>query len=538
MSVHAQATQNVASFVDSFVGKSPIEQRNLLLELWPYLTAEEKKLVQGIIEDLDVWYPLPGPQSLALKMLAVCDVVGFGGSAGGGKSDLGIGVALTRHKRSAIFRRESKELTAIEDRVEELLGSKKGYNGQKQIWRFTQGKQIEFGSCKDVGDEQKYQGRPKDFLMLDEATNFMESQARFLMGWVRTTDPDQHCATLMTFNPPQDSDGEWVISYFAPWLDPEHLVPADPGEIRYFVMLAGKEIEWPDDEPFVFEGEEIKPQSRTFIPSRIADNPYLLNTGYMTQLQAMPEPLRSQMLYGDFQAGRGEDPFRVCPTKWVDAAMARWTKRDAEPKGEMSSLGVDVARGGKDDTVIFKRHGTWFDRPVVHAGKETPTGSVTASLVFAEIRDHAPVHIEIDGIGSSPYDFLVEMSIQAEPIVSGQPRPDGTDKSGRLGFLTMRSKFWWMMREALDPDNPNPIALPPDPRLKKELCAPRWKMKGLNIYVESRDDIIKRIDYSPDMATACCLALIESPKLHQFTHRAYGEARNDYNPFASMVRKR
>lgn len=44
----------------------------------------------------------------------------------------------------------------------------------------------------------------------------------------------------------------------------------------------------------------VTPQSRTFIPSRISDNPYLLGTGYLSQLQSLPEPLRSQMLNGDF----------------------------------------------------------------------------------------------------------------------------------------------------------------------------------------------------------------------------------------------
>lgn len=521
--------------LEDFVKLPPIEQHEQINSLWQYFSPKDKRFIQTLLRQADRWYPLPGPQTMASEMLEICDVVGFGGAAGGGKSDLGIGHALTKQTRSAIFRRESKELTAIEDRIEELMGNKNGWNGQKGIWRFAPGKQIEFGSCKDVGDEQKYQGRPKDFLLLDEATNFMESQARFLMGWVRTTNPKQHCCTLMTFNPPQDSDGEWVIKYFAPWLDPDHLAPAAPGEIRYFLMMGGKEIEWPDGEPVMFEGEKLTPQSRTFIPSRISDNPYLLGTGYMTQLQAMPEPLRSQMLYGDFQAGRGEDPWRVCPSAWVDAAMARWKKRDS--KGTMTSLGVDVARGGKDDTVIFKRHDSWFDKPVVHPGGETPDGNKTASLVFAEIRDHAPVHIEVDGIGASPYDFLVEMGIQAEPITSGQSRPPGKDESGRLGFLTMRTKFWWRMREALDPNNANPIALPPDPRLKTELCAPRWSMRAMNIYVESRDEIIKRIGYSPDLATACCLALIDSPRLRQYTNRAYEDRRGEYNPFERMHHK-
>ncbi len=524
------------AFLESFVEMTAAEQQAEIASLWKYFTPEDKRYIKDVLAHAEKWYPLPGPQTLAMEMLEVCDVVGFGGAAGGGKTDLGIGAALTKHTRSAIFRRESKELTAVEDRIEELLGDKQGWNGQKGIWRFAPGKQIEFGSCKDAGDEQKYQGRPKDFLLLDEATNLLESQARFLMGWVRTTLPDQHCATLMTFNPPQDSDGEWVISYFAPWLDPNHLVPAAPGEIRYFLMLAGKEIEWPDGDPVIIEGEELTPQSRTFIPSRISDNPFLLGTGYMTQLQAMPEPLRSQMLYGDFQAGRGEAPWRVCPTSWVEAAMERW--REREEKGTLDSLGVDVARGGKDDTVIFPRYGTWFDQPKVHPGAQTPNGPDTAALIFAEIRDHAPVHIETDGIGVSPYDFLIEMDIQTEAIVSGQPRPVGKDKSGRLGFMTMRSKFWWRMREALDPSNRHPIAIPPNDRLKKELTAPRWKMRGLNIYVESRDDIIKRIGFSPDMATALCLALRDTPKLHKYTNRAYSDVRGDYNPFAKMHRQR
>lgn len=518
--------------IAEFSELTPAEINVRLQELMPYFTDADKRYINGLLARSDKWHPLPGPQTMALEALEVCDVVGFGGAAGGGKSDLGIGTALTRHTRSAIFRRESKELTSIEDRIEELLGNKNGWNGQKAIWRFAPGKQIEFGSCKDAGDEQKYQGRPKDFLLIDEATNLLESQVRFLMGWVRTTDPRQHCCTLMTFNPPQDSDGEWVIGYFAPWLDPDHLVPAMPGEIRYFLMMGGKEIEWPDGDPVIFEGEELTPQSRTFIPSRISDNPYLLGTGYMTQLQALPEPLRSQMLYGDFQAGRGEDPWRVCPVAWVEAAMSRWKKRD--DKGPMTSLGVDVARGGRDDTAIAKRHGTWFDQPVVHPGTETPNGNITAALVFAEIRNHAPVHIEVDGIGASPYDFLVEMGIQAEPITSGQPRPPGKDESGRLGFLTMRTKFWWHMREALDPNNPHPIALPPVDRLKKELCAPRWMMKGMNIYVESRAEVIKRIAYSPDLATAYCLALIESPRLREYTHRSHEDKRGQHDPFAGM----
>ena len=53
-------------------------------------------------------------------------------------------------------------------------------------------------------------------LGLDEATNISEAQARFLMGWVRTTDFGQRTRVVMTFNPP--TDAEWETQ-FLPWLN-------------------------------------------------------------------------------------------------------------------------------------------------------------------------------------------------------------------------------------------------------------------------------------------------------------------------------
>jgi len=51
-----------------------------------------------------IWTPLPGPQKVAYHSDA--DELFYGRSAGGGKSDLIIGLSLTAHKKSIIFRRE------------------------------------------------------------------------------------------------------------------------------------------------------------------------------------------------------------------------------------------------------------------------------------------------------------------------------------------------------------------------------------------------------------------------------------------------
>lgn len=523
-----------------------------------FLGPKEREELSALIEsDLESmpWRPLPGPQTMAYESQA--DVIGFGGAAGGGKTDLAIGLALTQHHRAQVFRREGPQLKGIIDRLREIVGPS-CITGNPPVYADGD-RQIEFNSMPNLGDETKYQGRPKDLLVIDEAANFLEAQVRFVKGWVRTTRPGQRTRTLLTFNPPTTAEGRWVIDFFAPWLDKKHdLFPTDPGQLRYVYVdpETGKDVWIKDNDgrPFVLRGAErvydfnpdlyrpeqiVRPESRTFVPSRITDNPFLVSTGYMAQLQALPEPLRSQMLLGDFQAGVEDDPWQVIPTRWVEIAQARWQERAR--KGELMSLGVDVARGGRDNTVLAKRHKNeltdyWFDRLSMHPGSETPSGRIVAGLVIAEHRDHAPIHIDVIGVGASPYDVLAEAG---QPVygVNVSQKATHTDKSGRLGFFNLRSQTWWEMRELLDPDADNGICLPPDPELAKELCAPRWELSGMTIKVESRDEIIERVGRSPDRASALILAAMDTPKVPQLRYldrEATPANVLDYDPYRSM----
>ena len=478
----------------------------------PYLSEEDKREIDSLLAD-EIWVPLPGPQTKAFY--AVCDVIGYGGAAGGGKTDLAIGKALTQHKKAAIFRREATQLSGITDRMEEILGSRDGFNGQKNVWRVGK-RQVEFGSCPHPGDEKKYQGRPKDLLVIDEAANFLEGQVRFLMGWVRTTNQDQHCTTLLTFNPPTDNDGEWVVRFFAPWLEEGHKKPAQDGEIRHFAVIDGEDTEVDGPEVIEHNGETIRPQSRTFIRSSVTDNPFLSETGYIATLQALPEPLRSQMLRGDFLAGKQDNPWQVIPTAWVEAAQARWTPK---APGPMDSMGVDVARGGKDETVIAKRHGTWFAENDNYPGSDTPNGQLVVGLVLAKRKDNAPVHVDVIGVGSSVHDQLDTNGVHSVAVNSSAKAEDTggipyKDKSGQLGFFNYRAWMWWSMREALDPETGDGLALPPSKKLKADLCAPRWKMTARGIQVESKEDIAdpKRLGRSTNDGDAVVYARLMTPK--------------------------
>lgn len=514
--------------------------KKLLAHASPEELAEIDKLLAA-----DPWSPLPGPQMMAYDSEA--DITGYGGAAGGGKTDLLAGLVLTRHKRALIVRREKAQTEGVVQRLEEIIGNKDGFNSQKAIWKLDSDTLVEFAGLDNPGDERRWQGRPHDLKAFDEATEMREAQVRFVMGWTRSSDPSVRPRVVMTFNPPTTAEGRWVIKFFAPWLDRKHPNPAKPGELRWFTTKGDdQDFEVPDGRTFVFgedgeliydfdpdehpEEKIIVPKSRTFIPARLTDNPYYMETGYMSTLQSLPEPLRSQMLNGDFMAGVEDNVWQVIPTRWVEIAQARWKALDVKP--EMTSIGVDVARGGKDSTVIARRHGWWFDELQCHQGEDTDNGPKVMALTLAAQRDQAPIHLDVIGVGASPYDYLVGAKAQVYGVNVGAGSV-GTDKTGRLTFKNLRSELWWKMRELLDPGANNGIALPPDPALLADLCAPLWKPQGKEIKVESREEIIRRIGRSPDRASAVILCAIDTPKWS--TMQAAGHSARDYDPYREMA---
>ncbi len=519
-----------------------------LLKDWLASNPSSKAIaeVEALLK-LDVWAPLPGPQTRAQACQA--DILLYGGAAGGGKTDLALGLALTEHYRTLFIRREGVQLEGAKDRLSQILGNRDGFNSQTGIWRLDDaGCQIRFGGVPNAGDEWKYQGQPRDLLVLDEAANLLESQARALMGWVRDAEAKAlRNRVLLCSNPPTSAEGRWLIQFFAPWLDPDHPNPAEHGELRWFATMGGEDIEVTSNQPFVLEAGEplydfnpddyaledvITPLSRSFIPARVADNPHLLGSGYMRTLQAMPEPLRSQMLYGDFTAGMEDDAYQVLPTAWVQAAMDRWRPRSDEYEpGDMTSMGVDVSRGGLDESVISRRHGMWFDQLICLPGEIVPDGPTLGAQVLQHRRDACPVHVDAIGVGTAVVDFLHGQGVQHVPI-TGSEASGLTDNTGHFTFINQRAEIFWLFRELLDPQNNPTVMLPPDNQLLQDLCAPTYMIRtGNKIQIESKDQIKKRIGRSTDRADAVLYASIITPLRYEGgrpnirVHRSIGPRR-------------
>lgn len=480
--------------------KLPLPTTEQILAAFKGMTPEMRAAVDSflMVADPAIWVPQAGPQSAAYHSLA--DIVFYGGSAGGGKTELLMGLSLTEQEHSIIFRREAVQLIGIEERMTKILGSRAGYNSQDGIWRLPGGKVLELGSVKEPGDWVKYQGRPHDAKLFDEICHFTEMQFRTLIGWLRTDNPNIRQRVVAAGNPPTTAEGEWVKRFWAAWLDPQHPNPAKPGELRWYVTNEkGEDQEVPDGTPVMVGDELMTPKSRTFIPSSVDDNLFYSTTGYKATLQALPEPLRSQMLRGDFNAGVTDPVWQLIPTEWVKAAQARWKERDA--KGPMTAIGFDPSRGGQDKSSAARRHGQWFDKIVTAPGAVTKDGPAAAGFIAPLIRDGAVVCIDSIGIGSSALDFIKGLGLHVHPVV-GSEGSTLMDKSGQMKFRNKRAEMYWLLREALDPTNPDPIALPPDQELLGDLTAPRYQVmtmgKGAAIQIISKDDIRKLLGRSPD----------------------------------------
>lgn len=501
-------------------------------------SAPEDKLVElrkaALAQLAKPWTPQLGPQSDAYHSLA--DETLYGGAVGGGKSDLLLGLATTQHKRSLIFRAQSKDLDGLWARLQELVPDASSKNDVKRYLKTPDARVIEGGHLGTPGSERDWMGRPHDLIGFDEAAQLVEMRVNFVMQWLRSTDQDQRKRVVFATNPPipeigsdgQMTDtglGDWLMRWFAPWIDDHFPNPAECGELRWCFMKAeGDRLTtiWVEG-PGCYDPKtgEARPEataadidkglvavarSRTFIRSLLKDNAFLKGTGYAEKLSGTPEPLKSMLLKGDFTV-RGEDhPFQVLPTAWVIAAQERWRNRAEADVFRLKQLVLyaDVAQGGVDTTVIAPLYETdYFDELITAPGSETPTGKEVMALLLDERLDSSI--LVGDGTGGwagATRDLLFERhKIVMEMHVASKSDQSWTPDM-LYKYLNLRSKMWWEFRLALDPQSEYQICLPPSNRLRVQLTTPHFIIKGKTMQIESKEELRSRIGGSTDEADA------------------------------------
>ena len=204
----------------------------------------------------------------------------YGGARGGGKSwaiqrKSALGAYEYAGIRILILRREygDMENSIISPMLKILAPGSYQYNKTDHMITFVNGSQIKFGNMPGYGAavEGKYQGQEYDWLFIDEATQFLETEFRGLCAIVRGANKIPK-RVYLTCNP--GGPGHFWVK-------------------RLFVDRQFKDGENPND--------------YVFIPATVDDNKDLMeaNPDYVKQLEMLPEDIRMAHRYGDWNALAG-----------------------------------------------------------------------------------------------------------------------------------------------------------------------------------------------------------------------------------------
>jgi len=242
------------------------------------------------IEGRDVIFvPNPGPQTEFLR--ASEDEVFYGGARGGGKSySLIVNPLRYCHvpeHRALILRRTMPELRDLIFHSQRLYP--RAFPGavwreKEGAWRFPSGARVEFGYAENMTDVLRYQGQSYSEIDIDELPQYESEQIiTELRGSLRTTNPYLPTQMRFTGNPGNIGSG-WVREVF--------INPAPPNT--------------PFKVPVHMPDGSTRYITRKFIPAKLTDNPYLMQSDtYYTMLASLPETKRKQWLDGDWDAFDG-----------------------------------------------------------------------------------------------------------------------------------------------------------------------------------------------------------------------------------------
>jgi len=187
-------------------------------------------------------------------------------------------------------------------------------------------------------------------------------------------------------------------------------------------------------------------------------------------------------------------------------------------------MGVDVARFGDDDSVIYMRHGRDCSTPGFKRYTKVDTMTL-ASEIARFARQYRPDAVMIDGggVGGGVIDRARQLGVEVIEINFGA-------KPTQHGFANMRAQMWSNMREALKEG----VRLPNEQDLLSDLSGVEYGYTVTNLLkLEAKDDMKKRGLRSPDLADALALtyALPVMPNRPGYDGM-YTETRKDYDPFS------
>lgn len=331
-------------------------------------------------------------------------------------------------------------------------------------WKLDDGTLIGWGRKPADTDEHGFQGVHRRYMLviIDEACGVPEQ----LWTAVEAITTNQDCRVLAIGNP--DDPGT------------EFAKVCKPGSGWSTVRISAFDTPNFTDEP---------------VPDGL--RPLLLDPGWVDDKKRRwgeESPRYVSKVLGEFPE-IGED-ILITPAM-IQAAQ----ERECQP-GPWSILGVDVARYGSDRTVQCLRRGP-VARVVADTGKQSTMETVGRVVETVQQQVHE-IRVDGVGVGAGVVDRLVE---QGHDVVDMQSGAGAVDSEH---FANARAEWWWALRQRFEQGD---IDIDPgDDDLAAQLGSVRYQYTSRGqVKIESKDDLRKRHQPSPDRADALMLTAAARP---------------------------
>lgn len=421
----------------------------------------------------------------------------FGGAMGGGKTaaliNEGQELSLDYPENFGLLIRKTwpsfrdTVLPQVEKFVDLALVA--DWNHSSKYIYYKNGSKIKYGGMGDKPDDwEKWMSGEYGWIAIDQAEQFTELEFRMLATRLRLKLPG--------------------IQY-------------------YFLLSCNPNVGWIKD---LFIERALK--NYIFIPSLPTDNIANLPVGYIERMKNVLTPKQQKaLLDGNWDAVG--DPDNVYAYENVQKAMKRLV--EGTPPID---IGVDVARGGDDESVIVLREGLRVRIHKKAQGHDTmrTTGEVwkcchnTVIPRWKDRLDKISIKVDADGVGGGVVDRLKEQRREKEKLytamilkmVSKERKEELVKAEYRLRikiieiygsgkpkdpihFKNQRAEIHWGLRKML-----GDLDLPNDREVSSQMMALKYKTNSAGqIVIIPKETIKEKLGRSPDSAEAIIYALAD-----------------------------
>ena len=196
-----------------------------------------------------------------------------------------------------------------------------------------------------------------------------------------------------------------------------------------------------------------------------------------------------------------ETELNILPLDWVLSAV----DSDVKPRPRYTEFGLDVARLGADRSVLTERQGGYVFDPEELPRSET---MATVGWVVKHTAGRGLIKVDMIGVGAGVFDRLAELEVEVVGINSA------ASAENTIEYGNFRAEMWWWVRDLFyrQYTTGGVLRIPDNPELQEELTSVKMKIRSDGVlFVEPKEDIIKRLGRSPDLADSLIYCLARLP---------------------------